>query len=449
MATTAHSVQTVCETIWQAERELALLDWQVQGVYAWQCLRFETYMRLAAAVGVFGAGAVPRRRGLEQARLALDLARGLVRRDPFTFTGRVDAIIVESARSTEVDGVRVCPYTGPLSRTLSARGQHLLLLEQGQGRPHVKTPDRRRRYCDGIELVAAGRMHLWPARLDRAASVRAQDLERFFLDRIGVHLAVAERVRGCLASFATARVLYRALLRRHRPRTVYCVCAYGSALAPMISAARELGIESVELQHGVISRYHMGYSYPVLPSAGRLAYGPDKLYAWGSPWDELMRADLAPELWNVVTYGFPHFEQRKARYAGVPKIAGRVLVLSQTVLTDRLAETVLAALPALGGREIVYKLHPGEYSSWHRHVSLVRLSQQSNVRIVTDADLYQLMAEAEVQVGVFSTALYEGLAFGCKTVLVPLPGCEYVQGLLERGLAISWDTFMRGHGGPG
>ena len=45
--------------------------------------------------------------------------------------------------------------------------------------------------------------------------------------------------------------------------------------------------------------------------------------------------------------------------------------------------------------------------------------------------LYQLFAEAGAQVGVYSTALFEGLAHELPTVLVDLPGLDWTRPLLD------------------
>jgi hypothetical protein len=39
------------------------------------------------------------------------------------------------------------------------------------------------------------------------------------------------------------------------------------------------------------------------------------------------------------------------------------------------------------------------------------------------------------QIGVYSTAIYEGLAFGCMTYLVDLPGVAYMVKLIATGYA--------------
>jgi hypothetical protein len=38
-------------------------------------------------------------------------------------------------------------------------------------------------------------------------------------------------------------------------------------------------------------------------------------------------------------------------------------------------------------------------------------------------------------VGVFSTAIYEGIALGCRTCVVDLPGVEYMTRLVDAGYA--------------
>jgi len=48
-------------------------------------------------------------------------------------------------------------------------------------------------------------------------------------------------------------------------------------------------------------------------------------------------------------------------------------------------------------------------------------------------DLYRLLAESYWQLGVYSTAIFEGLGLGCKTILVNLPGIEYMDPLVEAG----------------
>jgi hypothetical protein len=46
-----------------------------------------------------------------------------------------------------------------------------------------------------------------------------------------------------------------------------------------------------------------------------------------------------------------------------------------------------------------------------------------------------LFATAQAQIGVYSTALFEGLAFGLRTFIADLPGASDMAPLVEAGLA--------------
>ncbi len=94
----------------------------------------------------------------------------------------------------------------------------------------------------------------------------------------------------------------------------------------------------------------------------------------------------------------------------------------------------------LSSHKIIYKLHPGEYSTYHSYNSASKIEYFKNIKIVKDVDLYKILAESEYQIGVNSTAIYEGLGFDCKTVLLELPGVEYMDVLIKNHYAILCST---------
>ena len=67
-----------------------------------------------------------------------------------------------------------------------------------------------------------------------------------------------------------------------------------------------------------------------------------------------------------------------------------------------------------------------------KYKKLDYLEKKHNVKVVTDINLYKQLANSEFQAGVFSTALYEGIEFNCKTILLDLPGIEYMDSFIEK-----------------
>lgn len=432
-------VVELTEAIWRVEADLDLLDWTTRGVRVWEAGRMAIYYALARQLGIFETPLAQLRPGFgARWRRGAEVVSAGARRHPFRHVGSVDALVFESGRASEVDGRRVCPYTFKLSADLRARGERVVLLgRRTPGQPE-KSPDLDRLQIDLLELVGALAARTSAPLLDARSRALLVQVEVKLTRALGRDVRVRQAAAGVLGKYLAGLLAYRRLLALHRPRTVYCVAAY-AGMAPLVAAARELGIASVEVQHGIISRYHLGYSFPRY-EISRLAYFPDRLYTWGSPWDELM--DIALPAERLVRHGFSYFEHRAGKYRDRDKRPGRVIVISQGTIGRQLAETLWRNVDRLGGLEIIYKLHPGEIARWREYPALVRLSELPQVRIAEGGDLYELMSECEWQIGVYSTALHEGLALGLKTAIVDLPGKEYMDAWFARGCAVRFEAFL-------
>ncbi len=112
----------------------------------------------------------------------------------------------------------------------------------------------------------------------------------------------------------------------------------------------------------------------------------------------------------------------------------QILFISQKTIGSKLSKFAveLSQIKNLGYR-IIYKLHPFEVSSWKEDFPWL---VQSNIDIVDHqgVNLYQLFAESEVLVGVYSTAIFEGLSFNLKTFLVDITGIDYMENLIQTGI---------------
>jgi UDP-N-acetylglucosamine transferase subunit ALG13 len=208
--------------------------------------------------------------------------------------------------------------------------------------------------------------------------------------------------------------------------------AYNKAL---VAAAKANNIEVIEIQHGTISPYHLGYNFPNCEH--ELDYFPDTFYSFGDYWSEIV--DFPIDKKKVILYGFPYMKTRKAKYKNIKKKEKQILFISQGAIGKELARFAYDAAQILKDYSIVYKLHPGEYDRWEKeYKELVLANKLDNFEIVDNnkIELYNYFAESEYLVGVFSTAIYEGLAFDCKTILVDLPGIEYMKYLIEKEIVV-------------
>lgn len=117
----------------------------------------------------------------------------------------------------------------------------------------------------------------------------------------------------------------------------------------------------------------------------------------------------------------------------------QILFISQGVIGKYLSK--LAYEIAENGNEdyqIIYKLHPGEYGTWRENYEYLNkaIDEFDNFKVIDESQppLYELFAKSHYQVGAFSTAIYEGLAFNCKTFIIDVPGVEYLDDLIEKDI---------------
>lgn len=202
----------------------------------------------------------------------------------------------------------------------------------------------------------------------------------------------------------------------------------------VLSAAKDLKIPTVEVQHGVINRYHLGYSFPKNSSSCVL---PDLIFSWGDFWtEELLK--LGP--WNPRSVGFPWFDsfltmRSKSQPQSDDARPLSCLVFSQGAEVSaplyQFTKDLAQAFPSWSFR---IRNHPHENLAdiqtmfkWPQNVSF---SDSNKVRVYDD------LVEHNVQIGVGSTALFEGAALGVYAWVYPYQGYEeYARPLVKLRMA--------------
>ena len=208
-------------------------------------------------------------------------------------------------------------------------------------------------------------------------------------------------------------------LDRVKPKLVAEVVSKSADAMLINELAHERGIKVVELQHsllGPIARY---------PEGIREKQSPDYYLSYSDYWSDYQSYPIAEE--NVHACGSPYFERQVKKYKALDSSAWqekkdpsvkRVLFISATVYGKPLARLAMEFKKLAGDRaDIVYKLHPDEFGCWRE---LYPELAESGLRVVDSKDIgiYEFFKGADVQVGVFSTALYEGLGFDLKTCIL-------------------------------
>ncbi|MFW9965448.1 MAG: hypothetical protein ACFFCX_17880, partial [Candidatus Sifarchaeia archaeon] len=223
------------------------------------------------------------------------------------------------------------------------------------------------------------------------------------------------------------------LLKQIQPKIVVIVTSY--AREPLIEACKLLTIPVVELQHGVITPYHPGYSFP--KSARKKIRFPDYLFVFGEHWKHHIDYPISNE--RIFATGFP-FLENMIKHRSKKRRKNQIIIISQ----PRSGVPISKFAVELSSRSdfdcnILYKLHPLEIPTWREQYPWL-VDSDIEVLDSLETDLHKLLSESKMQLGVGSTAVFEGLAFGLRTFILDLPGSEYFDSFIQSGQATKVST---------
>lgn len=282
--------------------------------------------------------------------------------------------------------------------------------------------------------VAAGKLarHMPPPReLTEVSNAISAVLQT----ELGLEKYTPRCVMISLASFHWLRRLYRTLLRwLNAPFLLLLETDH----AP-IAAARELGMQVIELQHGSYPRYYPAKSWSryALPYKTRMPL-PHRIFTYGPYWSGELAAlgFWQDELRSVGSVRIDQYRAQKAQRADELCC---IAVTTQGMDTQRLIAFMDEFIRLAEGRvpcRVYFKMHPRYHNShlaFHEvfknnpHVQLVGSNESPTT--------FELLQLANLHLSISSTCHYEALALGVPTVILPLETAETVAHLREAGHA--------------
>ena len=225
-----------------------------------------------------------------------------------------------------------------------------------------------------------------------------------------------------IAIFFYMKEFFTIFLKKYLPKAVLMRCGYGRFHMALSQACKELGIPSIELQHGLITRYHAGY-IKTTKSENRDCV-PEYILTYGDFFTDIIREGSLFEKEKVVTVGFPYLEEVMEAPPSIDekvkefisKFAATILVTSQWTVADELKEFIVRVAKELNNRNksigIVFKPHPRDW----RDYSNIR---EENMFIPNKYDsIYEILKVVDIHSTVYSTSGLEALAFGKPNIFI-------------------------------
>jgi hypothetical protein len=252
-------------------------------------------------------------------------------------------------------------------------------------------------------------------------------VSNYLNERLGTSFDFRDYIYKIAISVVKESIAKGVMLTSLRPKKVLLVCSYGRE--ELITCAAKRGIPTVEIQHGVITREHLGYA--VRPGNEKKAF-PDYVLLFGAYWKKTVPWPV--DVSRLFVIGFPYF-QRFRDGASLQSKRNLIVCISQDKIGSRMVDFALQLANTNPYRfKIVYKLHQNEEDIWKEIYPKLVEAERAGLLKVVDTNkptLYSLLVSAQWQIGVNSTGVFEGLALNCRTVLIDAPGVEYMEPLMD------------------
>ncbi len=418
----------IFQKILEIEDKLKLFDRTIANVRFWEYVRQPIVVTIYELLKGQGSSLI-KGPSLRERIWSIIISFGRLWKNPI-FAGKRDLLFISSPRRIlRKDGFWWDIYTDPIMEKINlscAAIEHSINLQ------HQSPPKTSNLWYFDFEtslIYIAEKLRLFRVSLNHDERIILKKIRKMIDLSFGVNLDVEKLVLRHLG-YRRIRIHYfQFVLKRIRPRAIILLTSYGKE--DLIEPAKSLRIPVIELQHGVINRSHAGYSFP--NKKHRKMTFPDWLFTFGDYWTESV--DYTIENQHVVSVGFPYLDEERKVFSNLRK-RKQILVISQWTIGEDLSKFIvdLSKVKDLD-YDIVYKLHPLEVKGWQeKYPWLV----DSSVDVISDSriPLYKLFAESEIQIGVYSTAVFEGLAFGLKTYIPGIQDVDYPKQLVEEEVAV-------------
>ena len=429
-----NSLKQLAEFFWGLEEEFDLLDFKIGDVKAWQYQRFRIFNELTIATGLYKRAHTKKNGFFDLLKVSGSLLYYSLFSNPLSGNYSKDILIFNTGRKVNVEGELIDTYTKYFIEEEGLTNYEII--EELYENKHLIKKEKNTKHQDYQQIRTFLLGCFSSFKFTQQQKIFIKKISNRIYSELGVEINLENLIRTGYLNFNNDYNFYVKLLKKRKPAKVLLVCSYAYKKA-LVAAAKHCNIETIELQHGTIDRYHMGYSYP---NSEHVDYFPDKIYVFGQYWKDAMKFPIAIE--NIAIRGFPYFNKQQKLVKDVIKIKNRITILSQGTIGLKLSQLLANDIELFKSFGIIYKLHPGEYSRWKKdYPDLKKIENEICVVDHNNENLYNYLKSSEYVIGIYSTAIFEALTLDCKVFLLDLPGIEYMTELIDKEYVILVNDF--------
>lgn len=260
-----------------------------------------------------------------------------------------------------------------------------------------------------------------------------------------------EQIKIKAADFVKKVAFFKEILKaKDKIEQVLILCYYSEKIMALVTAANQLGIKTIEYQHGPQSDIHMAYSnWSAIPSEGYDAL-PETFWNWNKESSEIIQywANKSKRYKTLVTGNFwvDFWKRQNEKYQFEDYILYSLQTFPYTI-EDFFHPNIIKTIKE-SNKLWMIRLHPRgleEKEKIKEFLKLQGLEKNVNIEQATNDPLPLLLSKAILHVTYYSGTTIEAEMFNIKTVFLGEEGALTFPYLIENNkaflLPVQSDTF--------
>ena len=428
-------IKKITDSLIELEKNHNLLEWKIENIFAWQASRIKIYTLL---LDIFKPNYEFTNKESLLKNLTLKICRVIknsIFKNPFLDFKKSEVLVFESDRKYLVDNNYIDIYTKYFCEDLKNR--NIIYKKYGTSSIDydLKIPNKGTKQLDFIYTLSKIISNFVNVSFIKSDIKKIKEVEHSIEFLLGLRINLIQILRKEIVRFKSEYQLYRLLFRIKKAQSIYLINS--SNKAALIKAAKDIGIIVNELQHGLIAKEGLIAHYPHV-KADSLAYFPNKFFVWKNL--NMISCKLPLSDKNIVKFKNKHLQYMLKKNSKFIRNKYQILVASQPYNSDEIFNFIINNLEEMRNWRFIYKIHPTENIDNFLKNPKYNSSIHKNLTFVAnEVSIYNLFAESEYIIGVYTTALFEAAYFGCKIILLNLPGVELVNHLVKENKAMLLD----------
>ena len=251
------------------------------------------------------------------------------------------------------------------------------------------------------------------------------------IENYGLHPDIdlfSERATVLYFMYRYRKKAFKKMLDKIKPKVIVEVVGGSFDTQIINEIAADRGIETIELQHGI------GTTTVWFPKNARVKQYPKWYFTFGRSWSDTWQLPIPED--HLCPMGFPYHDilMKEFPIENWKHDKNAIIFLSSLKYGKMMSEVAVKLKELMPELRVIFKLHPVEYSIWRERYGTLK---DSGVEVISDnsTSLYNLFSECSMQVGVESTAIYEGKSFLLETYIWDIPKAYCMRPLVESGHA--------------